>query len=139
MPGANYGLSKGFLATGSAAYLIGQAVKLVPSASLLNPAQCLQATAATDLIIGVCQEAVDAAKVTTGKAIVGVAMTGIAKCLAGGVVTPGSYVTADATSRLVSTAVVGNKVVGIALNSANTAAGDIFDVLLTPGVNYGVA
>jgi hypothetical protein len=139
MPGANYGLSKGFLATGSNAYAIGEAIILVASASVVNPAQCLRASSATGLALGVCEEALDAAKVTTGKAIVAVKLTGIAKCIAGGVVAPGDNVTSDANGKFVATTTPNDKVWGIALNAANTAANDIFDVMLTPGTRYSNA
>jgi hypothetical protein len=135
MPGGNYGLAKGFLMTGSSAVANGTVAKL-SAASALQPAQVALATAASDIIIGVFQEDVDAAKVTTGKATVSVLIEGIAKCVAGAAVTLGDYVTATTGGQLITTVTAADRIVGIALSAA-AAQGDIFDVYLTIGSKRG--
>src|SRR5688500_5136501 len=117
MPGANYVLSKGFLMTGSAAVVMGTAAKLV-AGTTLQPAQVIVATAADGDLIGVFQEDMDAAKVTTGKAIVGVQLMGIAKCVASAAVALGAYVTATTGGKMVTTTTAGDEVVGKALSTA---------------------
>jgi hypothetical protein len=133
MPGANYVLSKGFLAVAAGtprAFKMGE-VAALSTASTLQPAQVIQATAVTEPLIGVIQEDLDLDKLNTGKAYVGVQIMGIAKCKAGGTITLGARVTTDSNAELIATTTAGQRVVGIALMAA--ADGDFFDVLLTPG------
>jgi hypothetical protein len=139
MPGANYGLSKGFLMTGSTAVIAGQTVTLA-AGSTLQPAQCAITTAITNRVLGVLIESLDVAKVTTGKATVGVQLEGIVFCIAGAAVALGAFVSSNAGSagppdtrgRAITTASTAIPF-GIALSAA-AAAGDMFPVLLTPGL-----
>jgi len=58
-------------------------------------------------------------------------LSGIADCVAGGVVKPGASVKADAQGRAVATNTAKDFVVGVALTEAG-AAGDIVPVLIAP-------
>jgi hypothetical protein len=135
MPGANYILSKGYLMTGSAAVVRGTAAK-VATGSTLQPAQAALATAADGDLIGVFQEDLDAAKVQTGKAYVGVALMGIVECVASAAVVVGAYVTATTGGKMVTTTSAGDEVVGKAMTAA-AADGDYFQVLLMIGSKVG--
>jgi len=87
-----------------------------------------QAAAATDLIVGAATE-LDAAS----GARISVVLAGIADVEAGGNITRGSLVTADADGKAVAAAPgsgVNIRVAGVALVSA--ASGDIIPVLLAP-------
>jgi len=91
-------------------------------------ATVVQAAAATDLIVGAAAElgAASGARIS-------VVLTGIADVEAGGNITRGSLVTADADGKAVAAAPaagVNNRVAGVALVSA--ASGDIIPVLLAP-------
>lgn len=70
---------------------------------------------------------------------------GVCECLAAGVIAPGAYVTFDADGKATTAtkgktdtsdggaaadALIGSSVFGIALNKSNTAAGDVFPVLI---------
>lgn len=86
-----------------------------------------KATAATDLILGVADSAFD---VSSGERV-DVILDGIAECVAGGNITRGALVTADANGAAVAAAPsagVNNRVLGIAMKSA--VSGDIVDVLI---------
>jgi hypothetical protein len=135
--GPNYVLNKGHVATGSTAYAFGELV--VASG---DGTKCARATSAGAKIRGVCQESVDAAKVTTGKVVLNVAMLGIVRVLAGDAVAVEARVTNDTTARAVAVAAtVGAKEsFGVALTAA-TEAGQFIDVLLTPyeSVNTAVS
>src|SRR6266581_555726 len=136
MPGSDHVLSKGLLVdSGAAAITLGQALKIAASGIALpeQPVKVQVATAATDLIIGLAGENVDAVKVATGKAFLTVHILGIAKGVAGaGGVTIGARLKAAAGGQLViATGGATDVVVGIALTAG--VANDIFDVLLTPG------
>ena len=126
--GPNYVLDKGFVATGSTAYVQGELV--VQSGDGTKSAR---ATSAGAMVVGVNMENVDAAKITTTKVVHDVRMLGIARVLAGDVITVGARVTNDVTARAVAVAAsVGAKEsFGVALTGA-TAAGLYFDCLLTP-------
>jgi hypothetical protein len=128
--GPNYVLDKGFVATGSAAYTMGELVTLSGDGT-----KAARATSAGALCIGVCQENVDAAKVTTGKVVFDVRLLGIARVLSGAAVAVGDRLANDATARAVASAPaagVNANVFGVALTAA-TGAGQYIDVLLTPG------
>lgn len=145
--GPNYGMAKGFLATGSTAYTFGEIVKLqVGSGSFATTMNAIArattatVTATTIEVLGVVSEDLDATRLGTGKAIIGVWLTDIARVLVGAAVTAGTAVTNDATARAISVtrAAAGaqpTQILGIALTGA-TAAGQYIDVLLTPGANY---
>ena len=135
--GPNYVLDKGFLAEGSAAYTFGE----ILIQGTANQA-CARATvvAATNNFLGVCQDTIDATKVTTGKAQVDVRLLGIARVIAGGTITKGARVTNDALARATAVTRAGAgvqpaHVLGIAL-TATTTVGEHIDVLLTPGGTY---
>ena len=62
---------------------------------------------------------------------VDIAIAGVAEVEAGADVTRGDLVTADADGKATPTTTAGKRIVGIAMGSA--VAGDIFNVLLSPG------
>lgn len=82
------------------------------------------------IVLGVVQENVDAVKVATGKVQANVRMAGISKVTAGAALTRHTEVMSDTSGRAITAATTGNRVQGLALQSA-TAAGDIVDVFLT--------
>lgn len=92
------------------------------------------AAAATDMVIGVCNE--------VGPAIgerCDVILVGVAYIEAGAAITRGALVTSDATGRGVTpapSAGTNNRYIGIALEAAS-AAGDIIACLLCPGMMQG--
>jgi len=97
---------------------------------------------ATTRSIGVVQENVDATKVALGKAVVGVRLHGITKLRVSdtpGTIVLGSIVAASGTSANkggVKLGVTTNIPVGIVVGPipiGTPAAGDLIDVLLTPG------
>lgn len=135
--GPNYGLSKGFLATGTTAYEEGQIVEMH---ALQSVRRAVTADALT--VMGVVMEDMSAARLTdnAGKIVVDVAMAGIVRVQAGGVVAIGDKVTNDATARAVTRARTAGgaqpmPILGIALTAA-AAAGNHIDVLLTPGTFF---
>lgn len=91
--------------------------------------------AATTIGVGVVQEAIDQAKVATGKAVANVRMMGITKLYVqtAASITQGGRVTLGNAGGAVNAA-SGNQVVGLCLTSGTIAAGDLIDVLLTPGL-----
>lgn len=103
---------------------------------------CTDATATT-LQIGVVQEQVDQAKVATGKVSAGVRVLGTSKVVVNG--TPGTInigtrVMCGSAGGVIAAATTGSKVLGIVIGATTLtgtiAAGDIVDVLLTPGVLF---
>jgi len=80
---------------------------------------------ATSLVVGVLQNKPDAA----GKAAT-VAYAGVSKVVAGGSITAGARVTADANGAAVAAASAGDAVLGVAL--AGAASGDLIPVLINP-------
>ena len=88
-----------------------------------------------DYIVGVYMETIDAVKIATGKATIGVHIAGIARVIAGAAIAKGDRLSSDATGRAVPiTAGTGNNwCAGVAWTAA-AAAGDVIDVYLTPGV-----
>jgi hypothetical protein len=140
--GTDHVLSKGYLCTGAAAYILGQCVVPV-TGSTLDPNQMVIATtgagaAAAISPIGLVQENVDLVKVQTAKAYATVAIAGIAFGIADGAIAIGAYVKPSGTTagRLITQAVGAYgqfPIVGWAASPA-VNAGDIFTVMLTPGV-----
>jgi hypothetical protein len=126
--GPQYILDKGHVATGSTAYLFGE---LVTSSG--DGTKCARATVAGSKLRGVCQENIDATRVTTGKAVIGIRMLGISRVLTGAACAVDDRLTNDATARAVPVAAtVGAKEsFGVAMTAA-TGAGQFVDVLLTP-------
>lgn len=93
-------------------------------------------TSAGDAITGVVQEKIDAEKVATGNAVANVRMGGITKMYVGG--TPGALaqmakVAVDANGEAVA-AGSGDVPIGVQLTDGTPSAGDLIDVLLTPGM-----
>jgi hypothetical protein len=128
--GPNYVLDKGFVATGAAAYKLGELVNLSGDGT-----KVARATGAGSLCIGVCYEDIDATRVTTGKAVIDVRLMGIARVLTGAAVAVGARVGNDATARAITVAPAAGAnapFFGVAL-TASTGAGQYIDVLLTPG------
>jgi hypothetical protein len=134
--GPNYGLNKGMLAQGgSIAYAAGE---LLIAGSVEQ--SVAKAGAATLVPLGVCTEDIDAARVGTGKAFVGVAFTGIVRVKCGAAVAKNARITSDASARgvTVTRAVAGAQpqpVYGMAL-TATANANEFFDMLITPGASY---
>jgi hypothetical protein len=140
--GSNFVLDKGFLvlstynssaATGVTAF---RCVKIDSVTGVID----LNATATT-ANIGVVQENVDVAKVATGKVVADVRLLGITKVRVAdtpGAIAIGSKVAASGTaanSGGVKLAVATNVPLGIVVGLTGTvAAGDLIDVLLTPGL-----
>jgi len=133
--GPNYVLNKGLVATGSTALAFGELATQSGDGTKMA-----RATVAGSKCVGVIQENVDAAKVTTGKVVVNVAIMGMVRVLAGAAVAVGDRLTNDATARAVTVNVaVGTKEsFGVALTAA-TAAGQYIDVLLTPFATVNTA
>lgn len=128
--GMNYGLNKGFLAQGATAYAFGEGVVFgTVEQSVIRATTALVAPG----FFGICTEDLDTVRLGYGRAIIGVAITGLVRAQAGAAITKGAILVNDTTARLVTQAgVAGTPVVGIAMTAA-TAAGDFIDVLLTPG------
>lgn len=102
----------------------------------------LQATA-TNRVTGIVQENIDQVKVALGKAVAGVRLLGISKVRVSdtpGTIVIGSIVAASGTSANkggVKLGVTTNIPVGIVVGPVpigTPAAGDLIDVLLTPGL-----
>jgi hypothetical protein len=121
MAGPSNLLSKPFLAGGAIG--IYRVVELGASEVVT------QANAATDPMIGICQEEITADDVTRGR-VANIQMLGISRAIAGAAIAAGATVTTDAVGRVI-TAVATNRPVGIAVQAA-AALGDHVDVFLTP-------
>lgn len=128
MAGPNEVLDKGFVATGSNAYEFGQLVTLVDSESVVG-------SGAGAGSIGVCQEDLDADKVTTGRAVVNVRLMGISRVIAGtGGLALGDGVVSDANGHgVAATGTAGTLVAANGVCIRPAAAGEQADVLLVPG------
>lgn len=144
--GPNYVLSKGFLATGSTAYAVGEVAKAAvgsaPFDKTLNTvARATSATTngtAAELLV-VVMEDLDTVRLATTKAFINCQILGIARVQCGATVTAGSYVTNDATARVINVSKAGAgavpiQVLGLAL-TGNTVGLHV-DVLLTPGSSF---
>jgi hypothetical protein len=135
--GPNYVLDKGMLAQGASAYTFGE---ILVMGSVTQSVARATTVAGGNIFIGVCQESVDVAKVTTGKVFVDTRILGIARVIAGGTITVGARLTNDASARAVAVtrAIAGAQpvhVFGMALTATSTV-GEHVDVLLTPGMTY---
>jgi hypothetical protein len=134
--GPNFILDKGFRCTGSTAYAFGEVVVITGDGTTI-------ARDTTPGSVGpkaIVQEAIDAEKVLTGKAIINCRVLGISRVIASGAVALGARVTNDANARAsaVTRAAAGAQpapVFGQALTPA-AQAGDHIDVLLTPGATF---
>lgn len=80
---------------------------------------------ATALVVGILQNEPTA----LGQAAT-VAYAGVSKAKAGGSITAGARVTADASGNVIAAATAGDAVIGVALQGA--ASGDIVQVLVNP-------
>ncbi len=96
---------------------------LIVAVDTLNENSVVVATSATDPIVGVLQN-----KPKAGQSAL-VRFIGTTKVVSAGVIASGAYVTSNATGKAVATAVIGNQVIGRALESA--VAGDVIEVLLS--------
>lgn len=135
--GGNFVVDKGWkvLSTYNASAAAGvtryRAVKLGATADTID-----LNTAGATLSVGVVQEDVDQTKVATGKVVADVRMMGITKMFVN--TTPGSIVqgskvmVGSAGGAVLATAT--NIPIGICLTTGTIAAGDLIDVLLTPGM-----
>lgn len=132
--GGNYVLDKGWkvLSTYNASAAAGvtkyRGVKLAAGDTIdLN-------VAATTMGIGVVQEDIDQVDVATGKAVANVRMMGITKLYVQTAtsIVQGSRLTLGSAGGAVIAAST-NQQVGICLTFGTIAAGDLIDVLLTPG------
>jgi hypothetical protein len=126
MPGADFVLDKGLLAQTALSKF-----RVVKGGTADE--SCTAVTAAADLPLGVVQHAVAAGD--AGKQIADVRMMGVTKLEAGAAISRWDRVKLHTSNDgKVATNAVGTlaNVVGIALSAAS-AAGDIIDVLLTPG------
>lgn len=134
--GPNYVLNKGLLALGSTAYAAGEIGVLsgtTPSVSRATTANVL-----TPLCV--VMEDLDTTRLATGKAVIGCALLGIVRVIAGDAVAVGDRVTNNTSARAIprTRAIAGAQpaaTFGIALTAA-AADGDHIDVLLTPGATY---
>lgn len=144
MAGSNYVLDKGFpvLSTynssAAAGVLAFRGVK-VATTGLIDLAVDAVATSGN---IGVVQENVDAVKVATGKVVVDVRILGISKVVVGVAtgITIGKRVMIGTGGAAILAAGAGTSVLGIVVGTdpvaGTIAAGDIIDVLLTPGAQF---
>jgi hypothetical protein len=141
MAGQNYGLNKGFLLdTGAtmANVQFGRAAVLLTNTSVTTAGAA--ATQAVGVFTDSVRGGVDTTKAATGKVTVGVALYGLVRGEAGAAITRFARLTTDSVGRLVAKTqtTAGSQpvpVIGIALTPAS-AAGDQFDVFLTPGATY---
>lgn len=100
--------------------------------------------AGTDFVVGVFQETLDAAKITTGKAAASVRLMGISRCQSDGsgtIAVGNKLILAGSNGQLkAASASVGNQqVVGWAMSPAAATAGAFLDVMLTPGATLNTA
>lgn len=140
--GSNFVLDKGYLvlSTYNSSAAAGVLAFRCVTASTTTGVIDLNATSTT-ASTGVVQENVDQAKVATGKVVADVRLLGITKVRVSdtpGAIVIGSKVAASGTAGNaggVKLAVATNIPLGIAVGITGTiAAGDLIDVLLTPGM-----
>ena len=129
--GPNFVIDKGMQANGTTAYAVGEAV-LIDTAVQSVKRGTTAATAAD--VVGVCYEAIDAAKLTAnpGKVYLRIRFLGIARVLVGtGGFSKGARLTNNTSAAFVTQATAGGPVAGVALEAG--VAGGYAEVLLTPG------
>lgn len=88
--------------------------------------------AATDTSIGVLQNTPASGEAAT------VRFLGTSKVVAGAAITKGAYVTADSSGKGAATTTDRDNAIGIALEAA-AADGDIFEIMLLPGMERSTA
>jgi hypothetical protein len=129
-------LSKGYKVKSDAVVTRGTACVLYADDTVDD---CVTGGAGLD-VFGVFQETIDATKIATGKATVGVALIGVTRVVLGtGGATRGARLANDANGKAVVSAQVAagaqpKHVFAIALTAGS--AGDEIDALLTPGAVY---
>lgn len=144
MAGSNYVLDKGFpvLSTYNSSAAAGVLAFRGVKQNTTGLIDLAVDAVATNGNIGVVQENVDAVKVATGKVIADVRLMGITKVVVGVAtgITLGKRVMIGTGGAAILAATTGSQVLGIVVGtdpSAGTvAAGDLIDVLLTPGVLF---
>lgn len=144
MAGSNYVLDKGFpvLITYNASNANGvTAFRIVKTIAATGTIDLAVSPTATTLMVGIVQENVDRAKVATGKVVADVRLLGVSKVVVDGTpgtINHGTRVMCGAAGGVIAAATTGNAVTGIAIGvpSGTAVAGDIIDVLLTPGVLF---
>ncbi len=123
--GGEYSTIPGLLASGD---LSSGQYKIVKAASTAG--RVVVGAAGSDAIMGVLQN-----DPTDGQAAE-VAFLGVAKVLAEASVAFGNFVTCSSTGRAKATTTANDDVIGRALNTAPSSAGDIIPVLLSGIFNY---
>ena len=128
--GPNFVLDKGFIANGTTAYAVGEAVAIDTAVQSMKRATVV--ATATDVIM-VCMEACDASKLTgnAGKVALRARMLGTARVKLGANATKGARMTNNVSAAFVVQATAGGPVAGVLLESGST--GDLVEMLLTPG------
>lgn len=131
---ADHILSKGFKVTTGKAYQRGLVAQLTAAWTIDI------GTASSQILIGLIEEDLDQVKADTGKAVITVAVQGIARGIASAGITFGQYVTATTGGKLVAMtkAAAGAqpaRAIGIAMQTVTTL-NDELDVLLTPGGQF---
>jgi hypothetical protein len=127
MAGPSYVLNKGFKVDSAATNVVfGRFAKLGSGNEIVTTA------GAGDLAIGVYTETLDTAKVSTGKATVGIAIMGLVRCMAGAAITRGTRVKSDANGKAIACTAALENALGVAMTPAS-ADGDLIDIILTPG------
>lgn len=125
--GPNFVLDKGYLAQGTAAYTYGMPVTFGSVTQSVA-----QITVADSYVVGICQENIDATRVTTGKAVISVRMMGIARAIVGAAVAKGDPLTVDATGRFIKQTTAGGKFYAVAMDAQSTVGG-LVEVTLIDG------
>jgi len=125
--GPNAIADKAYLATGVAAYVYGQVV--TDTAAVQS---CAPITIANSYVLGICQENIDAARVTTGKAFISIRPFGFARALIGAAVAKHDPLTTDATGRFIKQITAGGTFYAVA-EEAGTVAGQLVEVRLLDG------
>ncbi len=126
MSGANYVLDKGFVASTAVTQYYA-----VTSSSADNTCEAVDNV--SDFPIGIVQETVTASA-EIGKRVVGVRLLGISTAKAGASITRFARLKVTATGTLTPATTAADNCIGIAMESASS--GDLFNVLLTPGVKF---
>ena len=144
MAGSNYVLDKGFavLSTYNSSSANGVTAFRVVKLATTGTIDLATNATATSNNIGVVQEAVDVAKVATGKVVADVRLLGISKVVVqtAASITIGARVMCGSAGGAIVAATTGSEVLGIVVGSnvaaGTISAGDIIDVLLTPKVLF---
>lgn len=125
--GPNFVLDKGYLAQGTAAYALGQGVKYGTAEQSVTPV-----TAANDILAGICQENIDATRVTTGKAVINVRKMGISLVLSGAAFAKGDPLTVNNVGKFIKQTAAGGVFFAVA-EAAATAADQLVSATVVAG------